>query len=70
MVGAVPVGNSKLLELGAVSFPDHTHNTDLTIELKAALEQRPTPLPVRGVQADILDDSDMPLFDRSGSRRP
>ncbi len=41
MSGTVPTGNRKLLDLGAVLFPDHRRNTDAAATLKEALSSQP-----------------------------
>jgi hypothetical protein len=43
MSGTVPTGNRKLLDLGAVPFPDHRRNTDAAATLKKTLSGRRVP---------------------------
>ena len=59
-IGSAPAGNRKLLELGAVPFPDCAHDADPATTLHDAAKQR---------TAHVAEEPDLPLFDAAARQR-
>jgi len=60
--GTAPVGNRKLLDLGALPFPEHTHDVDPIKALQEAAKPKPAHSP-RGRNAEFAEETGLPLFD-------
>ncbi len=58
--GSVPAENLKLLELGALPFPEHAHDAAPASTLQDAMKKQPS---------RVADEPDLPLFDTATRQR-
>lgn len=58
--GSVPAENLKLLKMGALPFPEHTHDADPATALRDALKQQPE---------RVVEEPGLPLFDTATRHR-